>query len=354
MSCLDSWQQREAMLELATDTKRRVFVLGAGFSLSAGFPLVRVLRDEAIGVLRKSPWQVLLEPGNGGYTDGQFNAALSAIERSRRLLPFEELLIALQHEVDSASSVSGLCSLATDTLKDSCLRLFWTRQNAISELPECYTNFRGWVNNWWSSGPAHAVITFNWDLVVEKALVGWWAYSLDGTRNTPVLKPHGSINWSTHLEEKLKAGYDGWKPIGQESQFCYDAQNPLTNPDKDFIHSPFLKYMVFPGNPNQTGERLSVKLIWDDVERVLSGADVVVFIGYSLPDYDSQAGEVFRRHAFGKEIEVFNPSAGDLTKYSVVFGGKAALNCQAFESCPYARRPASWRHCADVEENGAS
>jgi hypothetical protein len=341
------------MRELGTDTKCRVFVLGAGFSLNAGFPLVRVLRDEAIGVLRKSPWQVLLEPGSGDYPDGQFYAALSAVERDG-LLPFEELLIALQRKFRSGSDLSDLCSLAIRALSDACLRLLWAKQDATPELPECYTNFRGWVNNWWSSGPTHAVITFNWDLVVEKALVGWWSYSFDGTHNIPVLKPHGSINWSTHLEEKLKAGYDGWKLIGQGSQFCYDGQNPLTNPDKDFIHSTFLKYMVFPGSPNEAGELSSVKLIWDDVDRALSGADVIVFIGYSLPDYDSQAAEVFRRHAFGKEIEVFNPSADDLAKYSVVFGDKAVLNCQAFESCPYARRPASWRQRADLRDNGIS
>jgi hypothetical protein len=341
------------MRELMTDTKRKVFVLGAGFSVKAGFPLVGVLRDKIIGVLSESPWRVLLEPGNGDYPEGQFYAALNAVERGSPL-PFEELLIALQQEIGSGSRVSGLCSLALDTLKDSCLRLFWGRQDAISDLPECYTNFRGWVKNWWSPGPTNAVITFNWDLVVEKALVGWWAYSVDGTGSTPVLKPHGSINWSTHLEQKLKAAYDGWKRIGDGSQFCYDALNPLLNPDKDFIHSPFLKYMKFPGNPNEAGERSSVKLIWHDVERALSGADVIVFIGYSLPDYDSQAAEVFRRHAFGKEIEVFNLSADDLAKYSVVFGEKAVLNCQAFESCPYARRPASWRQRADLRDNGIS
>jgi hypothetical protein len=330
------------MRALTTDCKRRVFVLGAGFSVKAGFPLVRVLRDQVIETLSKSPWRVFLEPGNGGYPEGQFYAALNAVEHGGRL-PFEELLIALRQEAGSGSHVSGLCSLALDTLRDSCLRLFWMRQDAVSDLPECYTNFARWVNHLGSPGPRNAVITFNWDLVVEKALVGWWAYSLKGAGNTPVLKPHGSINWSTHLESKLKAEYDGWKQIGDGNLFCYDARHPLLNPDKDFIHSPFLKYMIFPGNPNEAAERSSVKLIWDDVGKVLSDAEVIVFIGYSLPDYDSQAVQVLRRHAFGKEIEVFNPSPVDLAKYAALFGSKAALSCNTFESSPYAQRPLLWQ-----------
>lgn len=171
--------------------------------MNAQFPLVHTLRDQVIDVLSKSPLRVILEPGNGGHPEGQFYAALKAVELGSPL-PFEELLIALQQEVRSSSHVSGVCSLAVDALKDSCLRLFWTNQNAISKLPECYSNFAGWVNHWWSPGPTNAVITFNWDLVVEKALMEWWAYSLGGGGKTPVLKPHGSINWSTHLEKKLR------------------------------------------------------------------------------------------------------------------------------------------------------
>ncbi len=101
--------------------------------------------------------------------------------------------------------------------------------------------------------------------------------------------------------------------------------------------------MILPGNPNVAAERSSVKLIWDDVESVLSDAELIVFIGYSLPDYDSYAKQVFRQHASGKEIEVFNPSPDDLEKYGKVFEGKAALNCQTFESCAYAQRPLSWQ-----------
>ena len=63
--------------------------------------------------------------------------------------------------------------------------------------------------------------------------------------------------------------------------------------------------MIFPDTPDMDAERTSVKLIWDHVESALSSAEVIVFIGYSLPNYDSFAAQCLRRHASGKEIEVY-------------------------------------------------
>jgi hypothetical protein len=110
---------------------------------------------------------------------------------------------------------------------------------------------------------------------------------------------------------------------------------PLKNPDQQGAN-PGLLYALFPGDPDTPEHDQDLMRIWNDVEKEVEASDKVVFIGYSLPDYDSFAREFFRKHLGRKEVEVYNPSEADLQKYKTVFGGDVGVHKDGFSSCPYA------------------
>lgn len=185
--------------------------------------------------------------------------------------------------------------------------------------------------------PGSGVISFNWDLLVEKTLTDAglaWSYDLDGAA-IPVIKPHGSSNWSGHLKEGLRAEYDGWQPLGSACRLCFDAREPLSNPNKQEINST-LRYMIFPGDPELPEQDADVRWLWDKAGEVLAWVQKIVFIGYSLPDYDSFAETFFWNAAADKTIEAITPTSDHLERYRIAFGGRAVLRAEKFEQCEYA------------------
>ena len=79
-----------------------------------------------------------------------------------------------------------------------------------------------------------------------------------------------------------------------------------------------------------------VQWLWEQAEDVIRGSDSLVFIGYSLPDYDTYAAQFFARFA-EKSIEAFTPSSDHLKRYRRMFGDDAALSAQTFADCKYSR-----------------
>jgi hypothetical protein len=148
-----------------------------------------------------------------------------------------------------------------------------------------------------------------------------WSYSNSDDTATPILKPHGSINWNDYLRKNLRAGYGGWRPI-----------------DREGIH-PDLRYMLFPGDPEIAKEDADIRLIWEWTAKAIVERETIIFIGYSLPEYDSFSLEFFSRLAEGKLVEVYNPSKEHLEKFRCVFGDRAILKPLRFEDCKYAKSP---------------
>ena len=81
------------------------FILGAGFSAAAGFPLVRGLRERVVDFLytdRHPIYDVFLHAGQG-FKDGQFAEGIHLVDPDSQL-GFEELLNALQIACKSAKA----------------------------------------------------------------------------------------------------------------------------------------------------------------------------------------------------------------------------------------------------------
>ena len=97
-----------------------------------------------------------------------------------------------------------------------------------------------------------------------------------------------------------------------------------------------LRYMLYPGDPELPKNDPDVQWLWEQAEDAIRNRDSLVFIGYSLPDYDTYAARFFARFG-GKSIEAFTPSSDHLERYRRVFGAGAALFAQKFADCKYSR-----------------
>jgi hypothetical protein len=156
------------MRQEETDVANKTFVLGAGFSASAQFPLVRNLKEQVIQLAQHLPYEVFFQPGNGGFENGQFYAGLEKVD-SANSLQFEEVLIALLEHLRRADEADP-CHVTLKVLRNVCSHLLWGIQDSIQEVQPCYKNFADWINVYGRTKMKPAIVSFNWDILAEKAL----------------------------------------------------------------------------------------------------------------------------------------------------------------------------------------
>jgi hypothetical protein len=319
-----------------------VFVLGAGFSACQQFPLAQDLKQRTINFLeaeRHSSYRLFLQSGNGGLPEGQFYAGLKKID-PRNSLMFEELIIELGRYLATASDEDP-CWTTLNVFRIGCARLLWCLYYSIWRVETCYENFAAWCAQR-EAAQTNAILSFNWDLLAERALTDSeivWSYSREGSPSVPLLKPHGSINWSGHLrEEGLRPEYTFWQTISSKSKLSYDSREPLSNPFKQEINSD-LRYMIFPGDSESPNDA-DLKIIWEEAAEIIAEREKIVFLGYSLPIYDLYSIEFFKRAAKGKQVEVYNPNEEHLKRFRSELGEHVAVHAERFEHCVYSRRAA--------------
>jgi hypothetical protein len=318
-----------------------VFVLGAGFSACQQFPLAPDLKQRTINFLeaeRHPSYRLFLQPGNGGLPEGQFYAGLKRIDPGNSLA-FEELIFELGKHVTTASDEDP-CWIALDGLRIGCSRLLWCIYNSIWRVEACYENFAAWCAQR-DASHSNAILSFNWDLLVERALTDSqveWSYSSEGSSSVPLLKPHGSINWSGHLRKGLRPEYAFWQRISSKSKLSFDFRERLSNPDRQEINFD-LRYMVFPGDLESPDDP-DLKIIWEEAADVIAQREKIVFLGYSLPTYDSFSTEFFKRATKSKQIDVYNPNEEHLKRFRSELGAHVGVHKERFEHCVYSRTPA--------------
>ncbi len=198
-------------------SNQTVFVLGAGFSSLAGIPLMDELRDEVL-------------------TDPRIQD-LPALTGQDKRSSLEEILLDLRKGANESATQ------AHDALLNASLCLLWKKHQMMPDLPEAYSRFAR------VAGDSVGIVSLNWDLVCELALYTAdinWSYSTDP--GIPVVKPHGSINWTNHPQipkKKWKSG-NGFAQIDDERSISYRPDDPFRDPLLGYTDSDF-KYVAFPG-----------------------------------------------------------------------------------------------------------
>ena len=313
-----------------------VFVLGAGFSFEQGYPLARNMKENVLSFLcreRHVRYWEWMQPWNGGYEKGQFYAGLEMIERNDDL-PFEELLLKLARRLKEGNG--GPCHQTNEVLRIGARRRLWEIHNSVKKVNPAYRNFAGWLRSDWQR---YGIISLNWDLQVERLLQEAnvpWHYCPTAQGRLTIIKPHGSINWNRYRQEDLNALYLAWEPVARGSKLSFDPQQPLSDPDESEILAN-LRYLIFPGDPDQPDSHEDLKLLWDDASSLIHRAEKIVFVGYSFPEYDCHSREVFADRCRGKKIVVINPSKRDLRKFSRILGADIEFREEKFSDCLYAQ-----------------
>jgi hypothetical protein len=243
-------------------------------------------------------------------------------------------MIALRDRLHDSSDHDP-CYVTLRVLRDACGRLLWHQHRLLVELPTIYRNFASWMHEHQDSGQPNAIVSLNWDILAERALsenkVGW-QYSVH-TPWVPVLKPHGSFNWSKHLNEGLRAESNDWQPISPGSPYCYIPRDPFFDPFEQGVNQR-LRHLLFPGDPE---DEKGVAQIWEEAGEAIEEREGVVFIGYSLPPYDSAALDFFRRTTAGKQIEVYSRSLETLENYRKALGNVTTSKVCSLEESIFAR-----------------
>lgn len=263
---------------------KRLFILGAGFSAAQGLPLVANLpeRIESFLTIVNDPLIRCRRTDWGTWCD-QF-----------KTLGFENGLRKMKADLPPDD-------VALECICRGIVGLFDNR----GALHACYRNFAKWVDG-------GKVITFNWDLLLEKSLTstqrGWCYY--DQTGRTTIIKPHGSLNWSFHARNKLEPEVNLWRKIQPNSGIMYNPLAPLSDPFSQGITVRNMRCLLFPGDKELSGDSDQV-LLWREAEKVMDWADEVVFIGYSLPAYDRLASKTFKEHIGDKPVEVVLPCGAE-------------------------------------------
>jgi hypothetical protein len=282
-------------------SNQTVFVLGAGFSCLAGIPLMNELCDE-----------VLADPRIKNLP------ALAGQEERRSI---EEILLDLRKETDESATQ------AHDALLNASLCLLWKKHQMMPDLPEAYLRFAR------IAGESVGIVSMNWDLVCELALYTAdinWSYST--TRGIPVIKPHGSINWTNHSllpKQKWKNG-NGFAQVNDARSVSYRPDDPFRDPLLGYTDSDF-KYVAFPGLLCENSE--ATDRLWAQACALIANASKVIFIGYSLPAYDMRSRREFMAACSEKEIVVIDPSKAALEAYRRHFGKGIVDQLARFEEC---------------------
>lgn len=148
--------------------------------------------------------------------------------------------------------------------------------------------------------PGDTILSFNWDLLHESALwrAGKWHFA-DGygfqCRDAPdsthspvkILKLHGSVNWAQESDMDIAAEIENKRDFFEgaaDDRNTFLKRRGAWNMGRQLIVPSYIK--------DPSANRLLVR-IWNQAEAALRQADEIIVIGFSLNKADSAARRLF-------------------------------------------------------------
>jgi hypothetical protein len=297
-------------------TARRVFLLGAGASKSWGLPLTNELFPLALTKVPKHQSRTMIRD----FIKYQYP---HFTRRWKNYPPFEEFLSLVDVYLEFADVIKRGHSFSPSDVASIKNELLLAISDVLLEpLPKAersrVTKFAKLLR------AGDAVITFNWDLLVEEALYDLnkeWEYKLtDGAIS--ILKPHGSLDWFDC--EKVS--------IDRKSIFPLNEHFKRIQVFKRFraprIPTPAVP-VILPPVINKKIVYEELQAIWRDAWLALRHASEIYVIGYSLPPEDLHArltirsairgNENFERHR--PKVAVVNPDRNIYLRFARLMNG---------------------------------
>jgi hypothetical protein len=308
------------------------FVLGAGASLDAGYPLATTM---ATGLLQ---WMKFTNHDPQSYA-AQYPATAEFLEECFGARGnIEDLITAIECLIEAYENGTreqrlqrSLVANKYSVLKNAVRAWFKEIQLGSALNSSTYGRFAQNV-----VAPGDCVITFNYDVSLDRDLraagkfdagngYGFRIEGLPSDSKTRLLKLHGSVNWlallfsgSTSGVSQFQFGHTlGSRPVIGRDELSFLGYSSAT--DISFrSDSAGMPVMIFPGRSKQfffdanTGREYGG--FWDDLwsqaQDALSTASRLVICGYSLPTADERACQLLL-NALPKHADVVVVSGND-------------------------------------------
>lgn len=308
--------------------EKNVFVFGAGASIEEGLPSQEKLLETYFKYTGINDLNKKLIP----YFRDFFNVN---IDNKNVLYPsFEEALGILELAIDKEESYDRAYSF--EELREIRKFLVLSIGIAIEKSPmvrkHCYNNL---IKKLFKENDfvqdRFGFISFNYDILFDKALMeivdrdifidygfeftnekiakppfGKWE-SPKGKKNINYLKPHGSFNWMCC--PKCNSIYLTGEEAGTEKGKFFQT-GILNDIEECLIDKTELYNVIEPPSLFKKYRNIYIQIIWNRAYHLLSKANKIIFIGYSMPEADIWFKYLLKRSCFNskKEFVVINPS----------------------------------------------
>jgi hypothetical protein len=274
-------------------TRDCVYIIGAGFSAGLGYPLTSDLLQRLWQRLKdrdfKSRLTNVIEFHHHGFDPKRFSS-----------FPNVEQLLS-QMEVnyqffDASRNHTG--EFTKEKLQDIQQRLLLELADWFHALTQTIQMKRAqtsWLRKFKDrvERECAAVISFNWDLVLDELLFGdnlnANSYGFPQIRDdAPVLlKPHGSLNWFEDKAGKFIKEAKRFAVHKDGDHTVYAFRDLTRGPDTK--HSRTYRPLIIPPVFLKKFDDPIFTKLWQRATSELSNAKKVVFLGYSMPDADLHA-----------------------------------------------------------------
>lgn len=295
----------------------KVYILGAGASKFADFPLGR-----GLGIFLKREGEVR-------HNDIQTKKDVASFFRIADIVCnelgwskddiqdfewlFTEIDLALQKEetlkrfgsnADSVLEAQRACKrLISLAFKARSSQLFLPIFKDQTSKNGCADENFVELKNKWAKRINHGdtIITFNWDCLQEMIL--WkerkWNYrdgygfEIESENGNPsqvlILKLHGSCNWAVGSLGDPNINVDYLSDMFPGTYNHYSSSEPYGTLDHQPISSDFGEMLVNPSYLKNPFNIPALVLVWEQAYQRIAKAEEIVVIGYSLPDADLAA-----------------------------------------------------------------
>jgi hypothetical protein len=311
----------------------RVFVLGAGASLFAGYPvaagLLPFVRNHGFTEVnsRRIASEIFEKLSNAEF---QFSRHVvrdpSGTANLEQLLTYLELYGSFP---GTQFSLDPWCERDSDCIRrvvtDAFLEYQYDLSKRLWDSPTAQMRPVEEICGTWGActSPGDVIVTFNWDVLHE--IILWrsrlWSYrdgygfdcenqgSRDEKSRTLMLKLHGSVNWVQEYE------HENVKYIAHVKDFFWESQDWDSREHHSEARSDSGRKLVLPTYLKDISSNRVLQAIWTKAHRVLAGAKELIVIGYSLNRVDHPArllfGIALSENPDLDHVTVVSPDAGE-------------------------------------------
>jgi len=333
---------------MSAPNRKRVFILGAGFSKPAGMPLsaglTTVLLHQAQSKAEFRSYIEDLQERLGRFLEKQ----RAGIEEIFDFAEFDCELWRMRHHGCSVGRMDGETPFArADSIRRGLRGLGEHLWPALLDLEERASRnlLPGFFQN---VTDQDAFITFNYDTLVESALSKRslrWHYGFDEIESgIPVLKVHGSIDWvrvprghtvrnGLKLFEKTNVNRgQGVDEHPEDAYVLWRIPDILSRRDEVLpFSSPKRPAMGGLGRVKPLHEIPGIGFVWSRAFEVIKSAEAIYVIGWSASPYDVMARFHFasvlalRQIPLSRVVVVDPKVCEQITNYRAIFGEVKAI-----------------------------